>query len=48
MEIKENGIVKVDKKGAWSYSGNKIKYCCDTPFKTMPIFVKFAVELLAL
>ena len=28
--------------------GNKIKYCGDTPFKTMLIFVKFAVELLVL
>ena len=30
------------------YSENKFKYCGDTHFKTMLIFVKFAAELLAL
>ena len=34
--------------GEWYYSGNKIKYCGDTSFKTMLVFVKFTVELLAL
>ena len=28
--------------------GNKTKYCGDTPFKTMLIFIKFTVELAAL
>ena len=28
-------------------SGNKIKSCCDSPFKTI-LFVKFTVELLTL
>ena len=30
------------------YSENKFKYCGDTHFKTMLIFVKLAAELLAL
>ena len=28
--------------------GNETKYCGDTPFKTMLIFIKFTVELAAL
>ena len=36
------------KQGAWYYSTNKIKYCGDTPFKTMSLFTKFPVELPAL
>ena len=33
---------------AWYYSENQIKYSGDVPFKTMLIFVKFAVELVTL
>ena len=51
LEIKERrggGIKLFYKQRAWYYSGDKIKYRGYTPFKTMLIFVKFAVKLIAL
>ena len=45
---KGDGIGLSYKQGACYYSGSKIKYCGDTSFKTVLIFVKFAVEMLPL
>ena len=46
---KENFVMQQQyKQGAWPYNGNKRKYHGDTPFKSMLMFVKLAVELLAL